>query len=241
MSCSSCHLSLLFGMLLHHLVSMAIQWEVHQAWEIMASPLFLWITNCLDFGHWIAFNTCYFLLTSELVESLFGVTWGIKSLNLFKTEGAGYPTICSLFCIGLALSWPQLFRFPAGSWSRSCSWVQVWLQLQDLNLHAGFHGLMCLHGVFQHIRIPMSWGPLRFSRICVDFSLIGSHGGRLPCLPCSDLQQWELHYWKVDICANLKEPTRLREENTFELRESMRTVSCADSAFHGKKKLNLTR
>lgn len=38
-------------MLLHHLVSMAIQQQVHQACEITASPLVLWITNCLDFGH----------------------------------------------------------------------------------------------------------------------------------------------------------------------------------------------
>lgn len=54
--CSSSNLSLLFGVvfaqvLLHHLVNVAIQQEVYYACEIMASPLFLWITNCLDFGH----------------------------------------------------------------------------------------------------------------------------------------------------------------------------------------------
>lgn len=106
--CSSSNLSLLFGVvfaqvLLHHLVNVAIQQEVYYACEIMASPLFLCITNCLDFGHWIAFNICYFLLKSELVESLFGVTGDIKSFNLLRL-GAGYPMVCSLFCIGLALN-----------------------------------------------------------------------------------------------------------------------------------------
>lgn len=227
---------------------MAIQWEVHQACEVTASPLFLCITNCLDFQYWITLDMCYFLLTSELVETFFGVTWGIKRfLNLYKTGGAGYPTIWALFCISspCIVSEPQLFHFAVGSWSRSCSWVQVWLQLQDLNLLAGSHGLMCLCDVFQHITIPVAWGPLRFSRICVAFSSIWSHGRRLPCLLCSELQQWKLYYWKVGICANWKKAERLSweaqqqswEENTFELRESMRTVSCADSAFHWKKNL----
>lgn len=54
--------------------------------------------------------------------------------------------------------------------------MQVWLQLQDLHLLGGSHGLTCLHDVFQHITTPASWGPLRFGRICVAFSPLWSHG-----------------------------------------------------------------
>lgn len=46
--CLGCSLPRTF---LHHLVSMAIQQELHQACEIVASSLSLWITNCLDFDH----------------------------------------------------------------------------------------------------------------------------------------------------------------------------------------------
>lgn len=233
--CLGCSLPRTF---LHHLVSMAIQQELHQACEIVASSLSLWITNCLDFDHWIAFYICYFLISSEQVETFFGITRDSKFLNLFKTEGAEYLTIWALFHIGSPCMVSDLncsiFQWTLGA-GLAASLVQVWLQLQDLNLLAGSHGLMCLHDVFQNITIPVSWGPLRFSSISAAFCPTRSHAGRLPCLLCSKLHQWELYYWKVGICANLKKPRRPRDENTLEFRESMRTVSCADSAFHGKK------
>lgn len=40
---------------------------------------------------------------------------------------------------------------------------------------------------------------------------------------------------KVGIRTSLKQTSALREENTLELRETMRTVSRADSAFQGKQ------
>lgn len=58
--------------------------------------------------------------------------------------------------------------------------MQVWLQLQDLNLLAGSHGLMCLCDIFQLITVPVFWGPLRFSRICVALVQSGAMGGGSP-------------------------------------------------------------
>lgn len=188
-------------MLLHHLASMAIQ-RLHTR-LVRSQPALL--SFRWDFGHWIAFNKCYFLLTSELIETCFGVTWDIKSLYVFKTEGAAYPTwgLSSVsYWLTLHCLWPQRFHFLVGSWSRPCSWVQVWLHLQDLNLPAG-PMVSCVCVMFSSILQSLCpGGHLRLSRICVAFSPIWSHGERLPCQLCSELQQWELYYWKVGICAN---------------------------------------